>query len=41
MKTLKAIAALWKSQPLSEKIGAVLFVFGFPLLILGLMVIAP
>ena len=41
METFKAIAELWKSQPLSEKLAGITVAVSFPLLLLALAVITP
>ena len=41
MNTIQTIRAIWQTVPLSEKLGAIGFAFGFPLIMLGLALIAP
>lgn len=41
METIKLIRAIWNSQPTSEKIGCIVFAFGFPILMTAIAVILP
>lgn len=41
MTALETIRAIWKSQPLSEKLAGIAVAIGFPLFLLALAVITP